>query len=132
MRILQFLPFANLAMHERVRLLVQAVRLDEEAMTKILGITHISVRAILATGIPRGPHHYDQLHRVDRLVYVIKYALRLTNYNMDKAAELWTAENYFWGYEPKPPWAKEGIHAFLLAGGPEKLKEVCEWIRQYG
>ena len=128
MRTLDFDSFAKQPKHIRFQGLVQAVGLEEDAMAQILGITRISIRSIKATGIPRGKDHQSQLHQVDRLVYLIRFVLYLTRYDVSKAKRFWRAENYFWGYDPKPPWYEKGIHQYLLDEGPEGLVKASQWV----
>lgn len=123
--------YARQPWRHKIIQLAHYVEITPEDMAQILGIPDLSKVKILL-GLEEGEvSDRPLLELADRLLSVLGYVLRLSEYEPGKMPMYWKIKDLYENSFEPPPWNRLGLKNFLINSGPQGLYESLIWIRSH-
>jgi hypothetical protein len=114
-KIRQLLDYANITSDEATRIL----EAEPLAMKPFFGEDHVGVAS------------QNLLESLDRLLSILGFLLRLSQYDAELVQYFWRVRNLYNNSIEKPPWNEVGLSVYLREQGQQGLSKSLIWIRSH-
>jgi len=123
--------FVQLKKHERIKLLAEYAGVTAAEIGAMLEITEPQVAEYLSRGNFSEAVSQNVTDALDRLLSILGFTLRLSDYDPELMPYFWQVREYFKESFEKPPWDEVGLADYLKAQGQHGLTEALNWIRRH-
>jgi hypothetical protein len=119
--------YSDLAIWERLGILLKCAGVTEEELAKILGAAPLEAKGILVEHVVNETLE----HAADELLSVLAYVMRLARYEPSMMPHYWNSVGVFQGSYSAPPWDSYGLSNYLKESGASGIEDSLFWIRSH-
>ncbi len=115
----------------KLRILLEYINATPDDLAAILNINTNRAEALLSGEFGTNTDTVIMPEKMDLLLSVLSYILRLSNYQPELMEHYWNVKNLYKESLNKPSWNESGFAEYLKIHGPSGLMESLYWIRSH-